>query len=242
MKMGIKIYGILVGLLAIGALIFGIKANIRQIPVDNNGEIKFGAAGNMLAEEYIPYVLYNEGYNSNKPIETGSTLDVAGATTLTGALSGAAATFTGAITGASLTTTGAATVGGQLTNLESYEILTASNTIAVAESNKTFYISGAASTSTLPAVGTATGTVYRFVIDAAITGDVKIVTSDLSNIIEGALIVAGAVVDCDAEDAITFVGDGENLGDFVELRSNGTKWFIGASGALASSKLTCTTF
>jgi hypothetical protein len=122
---------------------------------------------------------------------------------------------------------------------ENVESVTVSNTIAVAESGATFYLSGATSTHTLPAVASSAGTVYRFVVGASVTGDITIVTADAGNTIEGALIVAGAVVDCDAEDTITIVADGENLGDFVELRSNGTKWFIGASGALTASKMTC---
>lgn len=161
-------------------------------------------------------------------------LVVDGLTTLTGAASLGSATLTGALVGTS------ATLSGQLNYLESYEAITASNTITVAESGKTFYLSGATSTQTLPATSTAAGTVYRFFVGGSVTGDITIVTSDGSNAIEGTLIVAGAVVDCDAEDTITIVSDGENVGDFVELRSNGTKWFIGASGALTGSKMTCT--
>jgi hypothetical protein len=129
---------------------------------------------------------------------------------------------------------------GSLFYKELYENITASNTITVAESGKTFYLSGAASTSTLPATSTAAGTVYRFVVSGAVSGNIVIITSDGGNDIEGALIVAGAVVDCDAEDTITIVADGENIGDFFELRSAGGDWFIGASGGLSADKITCT--
>jgi hypothetical protein len=150
-----------------------------------------------------------------------------------------------AAVGGTLTVTGASslnnnvTVTGTLGYRELVENATATDTIAIAESGKTFYISGATSTLTLPNVST-TGQIYRFVVSGAISTDVVITTAGSGNIIEGTLIVAGAVVDCDAEDTITFVGDGENLGDFFELRSNGSNWFIGASGALTGSKLTCT--
>lgn len=123
---------------------------------------------------------------------------------------------------------------------ESYESVTATNTIEIAETGKTFYISGVPMTHTLPSVTSSAGVVYKFVISGAISGTSTIAVSDGDNRIEGTLIVAGAVVDCDAEDAINFMGDGENVGDFVELRSNGTKWFIGASGSLTSAKTTCT--
>jgi hypothetical protein len=92
---------------------------------------------------------------------------------------------------------------------------------------------------TLPAVASSAGVTLKFVIATAFdTANVVIDSAEGDNI-EGSLIVAGAVVDCDAEDQIDFVHDGENLGDYVELRSNGVNWFIGDSGALTGSKLTC---
>ena len=122
--------------------------------------------------------------------------------------------------------------------METSEAVSADNTLVNAESFTTSYLSGAISSSTLPAVATATSTVYRFAISAAISADVHIVSAEGDNI-EGSMIVAGAVVDCDAEDRISFIGDGENLGDFVEVRSDGQKWFITQSNALTAAKLTC---
>lgn len=118
---------------------------------------------------------------------------------------------------------------------------TATNTLAITESGRTFFASGSSTTYILPATSTASGVHYKFVISGAIDENVIVRTSDLGNNIEGTLMVAGAVVDCDAEDTITFVADGENIGDYVELYSNGAYWFIGDSGALTASKLTCTT-
>jgi hypothetical protein len=139
----------------------------------------------------------------------------------------------GEVRGTTLTITGA-------TNLEEdYGLTTATTTLAVSDSNKTTYITTTGNKYTLPAVASAAGTVFRFVVGTAFTQDAVIASAEGDNI-EGALIVAGAVVDCDAEDFVNFIADGENLGDFVEVRSNGTSWFIGASGALTASKLTCT--
>jgi hypothetical protein len=95
MNLGIKIYGILVAVVAIVALCFGISAYVQQVPVDSNGDIKFGASGNMVAEDYIPYVMYNDGYNSAKDIKTSANLSAA-AGTFTGAM-----LFSGAITASS---------------------------------------------------------------------------------------------------------------------------------------------
>lgn len=94
-------------------------------------------------------------------------------------------------------------------------------------------------TATLPAVSSA-GSVFRFTVGAAFADSNMVVASAEGDNIEGTLIVAGAVVDCDGEDFINFINDGENVGDFVELRSNGTNWIIGASGGLTSAKMTCT--
>ena len=141
------------------------------------------------------------------------------------------------ITAATAVQIGSATAG--LAYFEDTEAVTADNTLTVAESGSVFYVSGALATSTLPAVASSNGVVFRFVVGDTLTGSHIIGTSDASDIIEGSLIVAGAVVDCAAEDAVTFV-DAANLGDFVELRSNGTKWFVTASNGLASGKITCT--
>ena len=142
-----------------------------------------------------------------------------------------------AVTGASTFASGV-TISGELATLETSEAVTTTNVLTKAESFSTYYLSGATATTTLPAVATATSAVFRFVVSGAVSGDLHIASAEGTNI-EGALIVAGAVVECDAVSRINIIADGENLGDFVELRSDGQKWFIGASGALTASKMTC---
>ena len=116
----------------------------------------------------------------------------------------------------------------------------ATTTLTAANSGTTYYLSGKGNTITLPALASATGTNFRFVIDGAYdTGNFIIASAEGDNI-EGTLIVAGAVVDRDAEDFVNFIADGENLGDYVEIRSSGQHWFIGDSGGLTTSKITCT--
>lgn len=112
-------------------------------------------------------------------------------------------------------------------------------TLQLADSGTTYSLSASGTTWTLPAV-TQAGVNFRFVVGGALdTANVVIDSAEGDNI-EGTLIVAGAVVDCAAEDQINFVVDGENVGDYVEVMSNGTNWLIGDSGALTSAKLTCT--
>jgi len=56
---------------------------------------------------------------------------------------------------------------------------------------------------------------------------------------EGSMIVAGAVVDVDAADQINFVATAENIGDFVEVFSDGTYWHV-FGNALTAGALTAT--
>jgi hypothetical protein len=106
------------------------------------------------------------------------------------------------------------------------------------QSGSTFYLSASGTVMALPAP--LAGVHYKFVIDGAVAIVNMVIQSAEGDNIEGSLIVAGAVVDCDANDRIDFVFDGENLGDYVELSSDGTKWFITGSNALTTAKLTCT--
>lgn len=156
---------------------------------------------------------------------------------------------TGEVRGTTLTVTGAASIAGTLTTTGAFEpsaitfpsqsIATTSDTLVAGDLGDTVFVTAASGTTiTLPAA--TDGAFFRFVIASLFDTANVIIDSAEGDNIEGALIVAGAVVDCDAEDQINFVNDGENLGDFVELTSDGTSWFIGASGALTTAKLTCT--
>lgn len=117
--------------------------------------------------------------------------------------------------------------------------VSATTTLRDVDFGKTVVLTAASGTTvTLPAAKK--GGWLRFVIASAFdTANVVLDSAEGDNI-EGALIVAGAVVDCAAEDQINFINDGENLGDFVELTSDGTNWYILGSGGLTTAKLTCT--
>lgn len=146
----------------------------------------------------------------------------------------------GAITGTTGTLSGTLKVSGDLNYVENTKAVSADNTLTVAESGLTTYITTTGATTTLPAVASSDGVVFRFVVGAAFDTNNFVIDSAEGDNIEGSMIVAGAIVDCDAEDQINFIADGENVGDFVEIRSNGIKWFITQSNALSSTKLTCT--
>ena len=92
---GIAVVGLVLG----GWAWFSIPS-VAKLPSGQS----FGAAGNLLAEQYIPYVLYNGGYNSAKDIETSANFEVGGTSTLTGDV-----TLSGGDNALVVTTTNAAT-------------------------------------------------------------------------------------------------------------------------------------
>lgn len=138
--------------------------------------------------------------------------------------------------------TGPMTLGSATNGLKSFEPVVTSAadaTLTAAQSGTSFFTTTAGVDWTLPAVATCSGCHFRFTISGNFATTSVTVVSAAGDDIEGSIIVAGAVVDCDAADVLTFVNDGENIGDFVELISNGINWIPTASGALTASKLTC---
>ena len=117
---------------------------------------------------------------------------------------------------------------------ETTEVITESKAITAADSGKTFLISGTGYTITLPE--TTAGVVYKFKVAAAFSTDMLIQTvSTQRDTISGSLIVAGAVVDADAVDRVTFEDGAERIGDFIELSSDGSVWTLFGNGAQSSS-------
>ena len=118
--------------------------------------------------------------------------------------------------------------------LDKYETLTANVTLTGADSGKTFLISGTGYTVTLPAPSA--GLKFKFVVSAAFSTDTVIQTpSDNRDILNGGVIVNGAIVEADDVDKVTFEDDAESIGDFVEISSDGTNYFLFGNGNAASS-------
>jgi hypothetical protein len=145
---------------------------------------------------------------------------------------------TGEVRGTTLTVTGAATISGAITGLVGAETVTADDTIATAQCGSTFFLSTTGATSTLPAA--TAGCEFRFQVGAAFaTNDYRIDSAEGDNIF-GTLSVNNADVACSAEDSINFIADGETVGDYVTLISDGTNWLITGSDAETAAKVTCT--
>jgi hypothetical protein len=100
------------------------------------------------------------------------------------------------------------------------------------------FIGAAGDDFTLPAP--AAGCSIRFVVDAAFaTTAMTIVTGSSANVIYGAVDVNSTLVPCSAEDTITIVESAELPGDFVEVLSDGTNWYV-SGVAVTTGAVTCT--
>lgn len=131
--------------------------------------------------------------------------------------------------------------GSELIVASAPEIVTAANTITAAENGKTFFLNSATGfASTLPAP--AIGLKYKFVVTTQpTTGNCTVVSNGGSNVIEGMADVNSTLVLAANEDSINFVASTTIVGDWVEVESNGTSWFVnGQSGAAGGITFTAT--
>ena len=120
------------------------------------------------------------------------------------------------------------------------EVLAAATTLTAADSGKTLLLTLAAGfATTLPAP--VAGMKFKFVLALGITGAMTIVTNGGDNIIQGLVIGGGtgAAIVASDEDTITFVQTAESVGDWVEVESDGTNWWVNGQVA-ADAGLTFT--
>lgn len=109
-----------------------------------------------------------------------------------------------------------------------YKAITADTTLTASDSGKIISLDAIGEVITLPAP--AAGLNYEFECNTTTaTSNWTIVTSGGENIIYGSAEVAGAVVAASAEDTITLVIAKFLPGDWVRLRSDGTKWYVAGS-------------
>ncbi|MBI2096866.1 MAG: hypothetical protein HYT40_01795 [Candidatus Sungbacteria bacterium] len=135
-------------------------------------------------------------------------------------------------------TDGVITLGGAaLLNREATSSPTTDTTLTAAQSGTTFYIGTAGLDLTLPAIGGTSGVWYRFVDSTAIsTTNMTIIAP--ANILQGPIDVNSTLVLCTSEDLISFVQTADVIGDWVEVRSDGTNWFV-TGQAQAAGGITC---
>lgn len=106
-------------------------------------------------------------------------------------------------------------------------------TLDAADSGKTILLSAAAGFAiSLPAV--TAGLKYKFVTALAFaTTDFTIVSA--TNVIQGGAIVNSVFVPAVNENTVSFVATAETLGDYIEIESDGTNWYVNGTGAAAGS-------
>lgn len=113
------------------------------------------------------------------------------------------------------------------------DTIAAAKTVRNDETGTVFVLSAAAGVAvSLPAVEA--GLHFKFVIGSAFdTTDWTIVAA--TNVIQGNALVAGAHVPAASENTISFVATAESVGDYVDLVSDGTSWFVSGSGVTTGS-------
>tara|TARA_R100001224_G_scaffold22424_2_gene11433 strand:- start:216 stop:632 length:417 start_codon:yes stop_codon:yes gene_type:complete len=117
---------------------------------------------------------------------------------------------------------------------DDYETVAASASLNLSDSGKVFRISGTGYTLTLPAP--TAGWKAKFVVAAAFSTDFVVQSpADNRDTINGGVIVNGAIVEADAVDRVTFEDDAESVGDYIEIHSDGTSYFLWGNGNAASS-------
>lgn len=116
---------------------------------------------------------------------------------------------------------------------------TAATELTAAQSGSIVFLNAAAGfaiTLPLPAAGLR----YRFIVAAAFaTSSFTVVTNGSANIIQGVVDVNSTLVPGADEDTITFVNSAETVGDWVEVVSDGTNWYVSGQAA-ASGGVTLT--
>lgn len=111
---------------------------------------------------------------------------------------------------------------------------TAAVTLTAAQSGTLVFLNAAAGFAiTLPAP--AAGLNYRFTTAAAFATTNFTIITPTANIIFGNADVNSTLVPADAEDTINFVATAETIGDYVNLWSDGTNWYVEGIGAQAGS-------
>ena len=111
--------------------------------------------------------------------------------------------------------------------------VSADTTLTYSDSGKTIILSNATGEAiTLPAVKA--GLKYKFVVGLAFATSSWTVTA-ASSVIQGTVVVNGASVLGENENTISFVHSAEKLGDYVEIESDGTNWYVSGIGSAAGS-------
>lgn len=116
----------------------------------------------------------------------------------------------------------------------SVQDLTAASTLTADDSGKTLLLNSATEFATTLPLPTA-GWKSKFIVKAAPVGTAyTIVTNGGADLIDGLALVNGATVAAANEDTITFTASAAVSGDWVELFSDGTNWYVCGQASAAT--------
>ena len=119
------------------------------------------------------------------------------------------------------------------------QVLTDDITLTPADSGKVFYLNAAAAGDvTLPAPHL--GLNLKFIIGATNPTTAWQIIGGTAAVIQGSVVVDGAAVPAVNMDQINFVASTALKGDFIEIRSDGTNYYVTGVGEAAGS-ITATT-
>lgn len=126
-----------------------------------------------------------------------------------------------------------------LRQLNVVENITGAITLDAEDSGKVFILKAATGAQiTLPAVASSAGHNYRFIVGQLFATTAWTIKA-ASNVIQGGVIVNSVNVPGADENTITFAHAADTVGDFVELRCDGTNWYVFGLGT-ASGAITLT--
>ena len=115
---------------------------------------------------------------------------------------------------------------GPISGAPNTGILSAATTLTVEDSGKVFFLDDAAGYAiTLPPVADAAGCYYKFIL-AQETATTDWVITAQTAVLQGSLLQAGLVQLVAADTTINIELGVDVVGDWLEVTSNGTDWFV----------------
>lgn len=114
----------------------------------------------------------------------------------------------------------------------SMKSITAAYTVTYEDSGKALMLDGGTGVAiALPAPKV--GQRYKFIVGAAFTTDYVITAT--AAIMEGCILEAGAVQDVAGATTLTLEDGTENIGDYIDMISDGTNWYVSGNFLTAAS-------
>lgn len=107
-----------------------------------------------------------------------------------------------------------------------FEAVTAAKTLSAADWGKTFLVATTGYTHTLPAPEA--GASVRYVTSVAFGTDMVIAGGN--SLFHGAVDVNSARINATAASNVNMIGTADTIGDWVEIWSDGTNWYVDGFG------------